>query len=94
MESNIRKGEKKMSKKYYGEIVLQGMCWDVERMLREKQSPKLILNLIKKKISFLEKPKWHKVIWWEKNQQLKTTDLTELLPENNNELIVNGVLEE
>ena len=56
-------------KKFSGEYVLNGLTFDVQRMVRERQSPKLILGLIKKKVSFLEKPRGYNIEWWEKTKE-------------------------
>jgi hypothetical protein len=56
-------------KKFSGEYVLNGLMFDVQRMIRERQNPKLILGLIKKKVNFLEKPNYYKIEWWEKTKR-------------------------
>jgi hypothetical protein len=51
---------------YSAESVLNGLCFDLQRMIREKQSKKVILNLLRKKLNFLQDgDKWHHVVWWE-----------------------------
>lgn len=73
-----------MVKKFYGEFVLQGLCFDVQRMINERQDPKIILNLIKKKVSFLEKPKniWNRIVWWNEHDRTKKekVDYFDLFP--------------
>lgn len=63
-----------MVKKFYGDIILHGMCYDVERMLREHQKPSLILTYIKRKVTFLEYGHVHcKIVWPEDVDKRKST---------------------
>lgn len=73
-------------KKYDGATILEGMCFDVNRMIREQQNPKMILRYIQKKISFLENPKntYIKIVWWNTSgvkTKLKCSTYFDIFPE-------------
>jgi len=58
-----------MVKRYYANVVLEGLAFDLQRMVREKRAPKEIMNVLEKKVSFLQgnaSSKYaYKLVWWE-----------------------------
>lgn len=53
-----------MARVYDGETILKNMLWDLNRMIEEKRNHEEILNYVKSRVIFLDKPKWHRINWW------------------------------
>jgi len=62
-----------MGKRCYSiESVLNGLCFDLQRMIREKQSKKVIINLLQSKLDLLEnKSKWQGIVMWDDKPTLR-----------------------
>ena len=68
-----------MVRVYNAESELKALCYDVERMIRDKENPKLVFTMIRNKIERLENPPpYIKIHFWNeekrKNYFKKTLD--------------------
>ena len=55
-----------MTKHYDAKTLLQNMCFDVERMLRDGTSSKEVVEYIQAKMDFITKERKEEIIrWWD-----------------------------
>ena len=59
-----------MPRVWDAETILHNLCFDIERMVREKQEPKVVIGLIEKKLHFLTHERsYEEIRWWNKEEE-------------------------